>query len=113
MKSLNDYIWNDEHLDVDLPSFDCEASSTSLIGTCLGGGGGTIPTVMCDQPVRGTISCNSPNPNPPTACPTINPLMINGCILPMGVSCGGGGVGVMTTAGCLFPSGGPGDFCSQ
>lgn len=113
MKSLNDYIWNDEHLDVDLPALDCEASSTSLIGDCLGGG--TIPTVMCNQPVNGMTICGTtPNPNPPTACGSIiTPLIVNGCILPMGVSCGGGGVGVMTTGGCIFPAGGPGDFCAQ
>lgn len=112
MKSLNDYIWNDEHFDTESASLDSRVSSTPLLGyEC---NDGTIPAAVCGgaEPV-GDI-CATPNPPLPTSnCPTIDPLKINGCILPMGVSCGGGGVGVGTTVGCITPSMGAGDFCFQ
>ena len=119
MKSLNDYIWNDEQLDLAMEAKDCRVSSSSLVNDIVCA---TLPTLVCDTP---TLICGvtppvtppvEPPVNPPlplTPCTTIDPLIINGCILPMGVSCGGGGVGVMTSSGCLSSGIGPGDFCNE
>lgn len=105
MKPLSDYIWNDEDLREIADSKDCTVSSfSSLTGDlCLE----PPPSLTCDVPA---FDCNVVEPpiTPPlpplSNCPAIDPLHINGCILPMGVSCGGGGgVGSATLLGCISP----------
>lgn len=108
MKSLNDLIWTEENFCLDTPSEDCKISTAPLLGSCEDQ---PNPTIVCGGQEPIGSFCDSPNPPSPTAnCSTLDPLKINGCILPMGVSCGGGSVGVLTTIGCVLPSVG-GGYC--
>ena len=106
MKSLNDYIWNDEKLDAELNSLDCSVSGTVApvtVPRCM-----SAPSSNCDTSIVGNL-CGDQNPTPNNYCPEIDPLLVNACIEPMGVSCG---VGVMTTFGCISGNIGGGDYCN-
>ena len=93
MKALNDFIWNDEELELD--SREVKASVLEAAGLC----GGALPsaTAVCIVVEYANCSVGSFTecifmPSAGGTCTDINPILINGCAQPMEVSCGGIGV---------------------
>ena len=92
MKSLNDYIWNDEDIELS------EELKTSSARYLVGDNCEDRKFAYC--PDFGYVACEEiPTPKL-SVCEFLDPIKIYGCIVPMGVSCGGGTIDMSTPASC-------------